>query len=288
MLSLQVQDGQPMGCESEGRVAGSGSGAGFKEQPGYFEIAGEHLYTVVHEVEAPVARVLLAGPFAMNRHHSYIPWVRWARYLAARGIEALHFDYRGVGESTGTFEKMTFSDWMNDVSSLHAWFKDRSPRVPIFLHGLSLGAIFAARAFGQGIGEGLILWSPPSDANAVLRSTLVNWNMVHRFAKPADQFKPVSHYIQKLETEGSLAVNGYIWTAELWRESFEVKLPECMTDAATASAAYGRPVKIVTLAKDAAPLLREGVPGFDEAKDFDWLFAENFNWITSTLAESRL
>lgn len=287
MLSVQVQEEQAVGCESASRLAATDSYAVFNEQPGYFEIAGEHLYTVVHQVNAPLARVLLVGPFALNRHHSYIPWVRWARYLAARGVEVLRFDYRGVGESTGAFEKMTFSIWMEDVCSLYAWLKERSPHVPIFLHGLGLGALLAARAFDGGIGDGLVMWSPPADANAILRSSLVSWNLVHRFAQPADQHKPVSHYIQQLETEGILAVNSYLWTAELWRESFKFKLPECMADAAGASAAYGRPVKTVTLAKDAAPLIKEGVPGFDDAKDFDWLFAESYNWMTSTLNECR-
>ena len=54
------------------------------EHAGYFEVPGAHLYTVLHEVKDPVARVLLVGPFASERHISYLPWVRWARYLAAR------------------------------------------------------------------------------------------------------------------------------------------------------------------------------------------------------------
>jgi hypothetical protein len=36
----------------------------FSERAGYFPISGEHLYTVLHEVEDPVGRVLLVGPFA--------------------------------------------------------------------------------------------------------------------------------------------------------------------------------------------------------------------------------
>ncbi len=54
------------------------------ECAGYFTVSGADLYTVLHEVPKPVARVLLVGSFASERHFSYHPWVRWARYLAAR------------------------------------------------------------------------------------------------------------------------------------------------------------------------------------------------------------
>jgi hypothetical protein len=64
------------------------------EQAGYLEFRGDHLYSVLHGVPNPVARVLLVGPFASERYFSYLPWVRWARYLADRRIEALRFDYR--------------------------------------------------------------------------------------------------------------------------------------------------------------------------------------------------
>ena len=95
------------------------------ERAGYFPVPGAHLYTVLHEVEAPVARVLLIGSFASERHTSYGPWLQWARYLAARRIEVLRFDYRGVGESTGEFSEMSFRSWVDDVERLSAWLRKR-------------------------------------------------------------------------------------------------------------------------------------------------------------------
>ena len=124
------------------------------ECAGYFNVSGAALYTVLHEVADPVARVLLVGPFASERHFSYHPWVRWARYLAARGIEVLRYDYRGVGESTGGFEEMGFDHWSEDVGLLADWLSNRSQDVPLLLHGLEIGAILAARSFEQGWGTG--------------------------------------------------------------------------------------------------------------------------------------
>ena len=114
---------------------------------GYFEVRGTHLYTVLHEVPDPLARVLLVGAFGSERNTAYTPWVRWSRYLALRGIECLRFDYRGMGESTGDFAGLSFEDWSEDVELMAEWLNNRSPAVPLVLHGLELGALLAGKAF---------------------------------------------------------------------------------------------------------------------------------------------
>jgi len=81
------------------------------ERAGYFPVPDAHLYTVLHQVEAPLARVLLVGPFTSERHTSYGLWLQWARSLAARRIEVVRFDYRGIGESTGVFAEMSLRSW---------------------------------------------------------------------------------------------------------------------------------------------------------------------------------
>ncbi len=143
------------------------------EQAGYIESSGAHLYAVLHEVPNPIARVLLVGPFAWERHSSYIPWVRWARFLAARRIETLRFDYRGTGESTGDFEGLSFDDWTDDVRCLTQWLQSRSPALPLILHGLELGALLASKIFAEGIGHAALLWAAPNNANEVLRAALL-------------------------------------------------------------------------------------------------------------------
>ena len=249
------------------------------ERAGYFEVSGAHLYTVLHEVEAPLARLLLVGPFASERHNTYIPLVRWARYLAARNIEVLRYDYRGIGESTGVLDELTFDDWAEDVRLLSAMLAERSPAVPLVLHGLALGAVLAGRAFDNGIGDALLLWSPPANANQALRSTLMRWVGLEQIFKFGNDRKSTSDFIRELEQGVPLEVEGYRWSTRLWQESFDIALPHALQDDEAAALAYPRPVKITRLGKEAAPLAKGGSVGYDDLKDFTWLFAPHCDWI---------
>ena len=267
-------------------VADKASG-GPAERGGYFEVPGAHLYTVLHRVTKPIARVLLVGPFAAERHSSYIPWVLWARYLAERGIEVLRYDYRGVGESSGAFEEMSFSDWSEDVHLLAKWLKEQSPEVPLVLHGLGVGALLASRAFHGGVGEVLLLWSPPESANQALRSAVVRWINVEQLFKYGDERKPPSAFIQELERGSSVEVEGYQFSGKLWQNSFLFDMPPAMRDETSARAEYKKPVRIIKLGREAAPLVKAGTVADDRAKDFTWLFLENWQWIATSIDDVR-
>lgn len=251
------------------------------EEAAYFPVPGAHLYTVLHAVAEPAARVLLIGPSSSERHFSYYPWVRWARYLAERRVEVLRFDYRGVGESTGVFEETKFKDWHEDSLLLAEWLSLRTPSVPLVLHGLELGTLLAGKAFESGIGDGLLLWSPRENANQILRTNLMRWASYDQFSLSFKAARPASYFIRRLEEGSCCDVHGYRWSSRHWMESFEFTMP-CELNDDGASLAYDRPVRIIKLTKKAAPLVKPFL-AYDELKDLGWLYAENFEWIHSVL-----
>jgi alpha/beta superfamily hydrolase len=254
------------------------------EEARYFEVPGAHLYTVLHQAANPLARVLLVGPFASERVSSYYPWVRWARYLAERQIEVLRYDYRGIGESTGVFEEMSFNKWSEDVQLLVDWFANRSPKLPLLLHGLELGAILAGRNFHNGNGDALLLWSPPANANEALKSTLVQWAGLKQMLDSPENRTPASEYIRQLQQQNSfIDVQGYQWPGSLWRDSTNFDLPPDLSDETRANFLYKRPVRNVKLGKDASPLVKP-FRGYVEVKDFSELYSANFDWIQRALA----
>jgi hypothetical protein len=251
------------------------------EQAGYLESSGTQIYTVLHGVADPIARVLLVGPFASERFAAYVPWVRWARFLASRRIETLRFDYRGVGESTGVFEEMSFGDWNQDVDFLAGWLKRQSPEVPLILHGLELGALLASKTFAAGAGDALLLWSAPEDANQVLRRPLSR-----KVFKGAFDGRPLSHYVHELEADRFLEVEGYTWSPRLWRESFQCKAPFPKPNKGGAVWDRGRPVKLVRLDAVSAAGLKGSSMGYSVAlnPDLGHLYTENFEWMTQVAA----
>ena len=123
-----------------------------------------HLPLEVAQVAKPAPTVLMLHGFTGQRLEPHRLFVLLSRQLAEAGIASLRFDFRGSGESEGTFDEMTVAREIEDVVAAYQFLKAR-PEVDgsrLGLMGLSMGGMVSALAVAQpGIEfKALSLWAP--------------------------------------------------------------------------------------------------------------------------------
>jgi pimeloyl-ACP methyl ester carboxylesterase len=198
------------------------------ESPGYLSRGTDSVYFVHHPAQGVRrAAVVLAGPMGLERTHSYVVWVRWARHLAARGVDVLRFDYRGLGESSGVFAEMTFHQWEEDLRAGLEQLRRLCPEGPVLLHGLRLGALLAAKVFQTDGADGLLLWDPPESGRAHLLEVLRRKVGADNLEGTGGGARSREDYIARLEAGERVEVEGLPWSQGLWRsaEAYPLALP---------------------------------------------------------------
>ncbi|MEI6166047.1 MAG: oligosaccharide flippase family protein [bacterium] len=268
-----------------------------KEEFGYLHHGNQHVYFAFHRANKPVAQVLLAGHFAVERPFSYAPWVRWARYLAEQGFSALRFDYRGCGESTGRFQDYTLKSWIEDCMNSCAYLREQAPDVPLILNGIGLGGLIIAHSFKTGLGDGMLLWSPSQCGSSALRDTFFKRMAFDLANSETGQVKTWAHYKSSLEQGIAIDAAGYTITPALWREAEEMTLVLPESGGKDGIDDHGRPWKVTKLSQSEVPLIAGGGlwqalnPGLRIHRaplnpDMHDFFKANTQWISSNVNRS--
>lgn len=186
----------------------------------YFDFKSEQIYQVAHHAAIQRrASVLLCGPAGIERERSYPTFVKWAHTLSVQGYDTLRFDYRGIGESTGQFEDMTMTDWLEDAAFCATRLSEISPGVPLILHGTRAGALIAAELFASGVGDALLLWGAPTSGHALLWDTLRRNLAAQMVTNPNSPRQTREQLVAALEAGELINVDGYFWSRSLWADA---------------------------------------------------------------------
>jgi pimeloyl-ACP methyl ester carboxylesterase len=228
------------------------------ETAGYRAMDNEQSYYVYHKAPKPVAQVLLAGHFVMERLFAYAAWMRWARYLAEHNLSALRFDYRGCGESTGAFHHFTLRSWLEDCRAWHQFLRQQQPDLPIVLCGIGMGGLLMSNLFSEGLGDAMLLWSPSASGSDALRDTIIRRMATEMANAAGGKPKTWADYKAQFEQGQSIQGGGYTLTPELWSGAAQMKFVTPEGGREQGKDATGRPWKIVKLGMGHIPLIPGG------------------------------
>jgi alpha/beta superfamily hydrolase len=112
--------------------------------------------------EAPGAVALVCHPHPLydgTMHNKVVHML--ARALTDLGAVTLRFNFRGVGQSAGTYDRGTGET--DDTIALAKWLREQHPDLPLWLGGFSFGAMVALCAAPNIEPAALVTVAPPVD-----------------------------------------------------------------------------------------------------------------------------
>ena len=183
---------------------------GFSEEVQFVGDEGDRMFAFLHRpTEDPTAGVVMCSPLEAETIRHYRKEVLLGRALAARGLAAVRFHYRGTGNSDGEGSDRTFDDMAGDALDVAAWLRDRTGVERVAYLGTRWGALVAANAAGRGT-QPLAMWEPSVSAAAYFRETL-RWRLMHelKHAEPGAPRPTTKDLVDEMRERGSVDVMGY-------------------------------------------------------------------------------
>lgn len=125
----------------------------------FLENEGQKIFCIVHNAGLNTPIVVMLHGFTGNHIESRFIFARLSRALEKVGISSIRFDFRGSGDSEGTFEEMTLSSEMLDAKVIVNYARDRfKGRIGIL--GLSMGGTIALLTAPMLEPDAMCLWAP--------------------------------------------------------------------------------------------------------------------------------
>lgn len=107
------------------------------------------------------AAVLLCYPFGQEYMRAHRAFRQLANLISRRGMPVMRFDYPGNGDSYGELQAMCFDDYISGARLALDELRTRTQRSTIYIVGLRLGALVAAKLGAElDCVKRIVLWDP--------------------------------------------------------------------------------------------------------------------------------
>jgi pimeloyl-ACP methyl ester carboxylesterase len=134
----------------------------------FLENEGQKIFAVIHNAGESTPVVVMFHGFTGNHIENRFIFVKMSRELEKAGISSIRFDFRGSGDSEGSFEEMTLSSEVSDAKVVVEYAKKRfSSKIGIL--GLSMGGTIALLSAAKLQPDALCLWAPAARNAEVFR-----------------------------------------------------------------------------------------------------------------------
>jgi alpha-beta hydrolase superfamily lysophospholipase len=174
-------------------------------EPLYFPARHRELFGWLHSptdgVCARAAGVVLCKPFGYEALCAHRGVRVFAERMAALGLPALRFDYRGTGDAADIDQQTDQIEvWTEDIVTAVEELRRRAALEEVYLLGFRLGALLAWRAAARCRVDGLVLLAPVVSGRRYLRDLRVARLAALSGAAEADRAPP---------SDGALEASGY-------------------------------------------------------------------------------
>lgn len=188
---------------------------GINEQAGFLGHVNSRIFAVLHSpVGICSGGVLICPPLYGESPRNYRREVLLARTLAARGIAALRFHYRGTGHSDGDVEDTTFTRFCEDASVAVSYLTSAIGGRSIALFGTRLGGCVAAATAAHSDNV-IALWQPVVTGRDYFRE-IFRLQRMGELSAAAEVAEEKRSPLDRLNDQGSVDLMGYFVGRELY------------------------------------------------------------------------
>ena len=186
--------------------------------------------------------VVLCSPVLAQFYHRYRREVLLARSLARRGLVVQRFHYRGMGNSDGDPRALTLETMREDVYQAKALLRANADVKRLAFLGVSVGALVAASASGDG--DPLVLDSPVVSGRKYL-SKAFRSHMVAMMKEEGGKPTTTEEMIARLESTDDLSLLGFRLSRSLYESLADRRLTNEFGDTP-------RPILMIESGRDGA------------------------------------